>query len=456
MSLLENIYDNSPIFFQNFMITIKGYHNNYFRYGKVYHEFKTFLSDFDTWDYSKKVAYQEKTMQSFLNYVIENSPYYKKLYSQIDLQSIKTVADLKHLPIIEKEIIRENIDDIVTINTRDGIENHTGGTTGKSLVVLSTLEDNMKDMALIDHYKERVGFQNRKMKRATFNGKHIIPPSQKKRVFWRYNIASKQLIFSSFHLSEKNLDAYVKKLNNFKPVAIDGFLSSICDIASYIERNDCKLKFTPIAIFPTSETLTDDKRELIERVFGCKVFNQYGSSERGPVITECKKQHLHIEMASGIFEYINEDSQEVLVTSFTSHGTPLVRYRIGDVMILEDQKNGSKCELSSPIVKEIHGRNSDFLYTAEGAKIVSVNIANAFKNIPNSIIRAQLLQNEIGKVTVLLEVDKKKYKKQHDERVRSELLHKMGKTTTVTIKHVDEIPREKSGKYRLIKNLLAV
>ena len=267
MGILETIYDKSPIGFQNLMVTVSGYQRNRSRYGKAYYEHLEFLKDFDRWSLDKKLAYQQKELVNFIKYASENSPFYKKLYAGIDLQSIKTVDDLKKLPVVEKEMIRENIKDVVTIPHKGAVEGHTGGTTGKSLVVLSTADDFMKRMAMLDHFKARVGFKHREMKRATFNGKHIVPPGQKKKVFWRYNVACKQMIYSPFNVTEENMKYYVQSLNKFKPQAIDGFFMSICDIAGYIERHNIKVQFQPIAVFPTSETLTDTGRELIERVF---------------------------------------------------------------------------------------------------------------------------------------------------------------------------------------------
>jgi len=343
---------------------------------------------------------------------IEDS--FKEYLSNINIETINNVSDMRRLPIIDKEMLRENIYDIVTIPQKKAIKWHTGGTTGKSLVVFGTKEDFMKRMALLDHFKSRVGFINKKMKRATFNGKHIIPPNQSKKIFWRYNSACKQMIYSSFHLTEENMKFYVESLNRFKPIAIDGFFTSIYDIAGYIERHNIKLEFTPVSIFPTSETLTKSGRELIENIFKCNVYDQYASSEGAPFVTECKKQVLHIELASGIFEHFKKGSNEILVTSFTTHGTPLIRYRIGDSMIFGN-KNLCECGMEAPIVKEIKGRSLDFLYTSEGAKINAGNVANLFKNIPNVLVRAQLIQNKMDEIKILLEIDKRLYKPEHDD-----------------------------------------
>jgi len=305
-------------------------------------------------------------------------------------------------------------------------------------------------MALLDHFKARVGFVHLKMRRATFNGKHIVPPAQKKKVFWRYNAACKQMIYSSFFLTEDNMGHYVDSLNHFKPQAIDGFFTSMLDLAGYIERHGRKLTFTPVAIFPTSETLTPAGREQLERVFGCKVYDQYASSEGAPFVTECSAQQLHMELASGVFEHFEEGTGEVLVTSFTTSGTPLIRYRIGDAMRF--QKGSCPCGMQSPLVAEIHGRRLEFLYTAEGAKINAGNVANLFKNMPNALIRAQLRQTTMDEVTALLEVDKALYKPEYDELLRQEFLHKFGAGTRLNIQHVEEIPREGSGKFRMIVN----
>lgn len=447
---LQAIYDRSPIFFQNIMTTVKGYSNVKNRYGKAYYDYRAFLKEFDAWPLEKKVEYQREELIRFIRYAQENSAFYRELYKGIDLQSVQTVADLKKLPVVDKEMLRANIDDCIVKDIGPHVESHTGGTTGKSMTVVFTVSDYMKRMASLDHFKAKLGFENLKMRRATFNGKHIVPPQQKKKIFWRYNHACKQMIFSSFHMTEENMGYYVEELNRFKPQALDGFFSSICDVAGYIERHNVPLTFKPIAIFPTSETLTQEGRALLERVFGCKVYDQYGSSEGAPFVTECKNQVLHIDLASGVFEHL-DDTDEILVTSFTTHGTPLIRYRIGDRMVFAPQATCS-CGCNEPIVRSIEGRRLDFLYTAEGAKINAGNVSNILKNLPNAVVRSQFLQEKKEEVTLLLEVDKALYKPEYDAWIEKEFRHKFGENTRLTIRCVENIPREKSGKFRMIKN----
>ena len=453
MSFLEKVYNQSPIFFQNVMVTLAGHQKNRQRYGKIYREHRLFLADFDTWSYEKQKDYQNKELVKFIGYAVKYSPFYQRLYENVDLSTIQGVQDLKKLPVVNKEMLRKEMQQVVTIPQKGAIQEKTGGTTGKSLVIFRTVEDSMKRMAMLDHFKSRLGFENRKMKRATFNGKPIVPPNQKKKVFWRYNATMKQMIYTPFHMTEKTMKYYVASLNKYQPLAIDGYFTAMYDLAQYIERHNLKLTFSPVAIFPTSETLTLQGRELLERVFGCKVYDQYASGEGAPFVTECRCRRLHMELASGVFEHFEAGSDEILVTSFTTHGTPLIRYQIGDAMSFSDQGPSTCCcKLQGPIVKEIRGRKNDFLYTSQGAKVYAINVGGLIRDLGNAVIRIQVIQDQLDEVIILLEIDKALYEPKHDEMLKAEFQRRFGADTRLIIKHVDAIPREASGKFRMIKN----
>jgi len=347
-------------------------------------------------------------------------------------------------------MLRHNIEDVVTIDKSSAVEGHTGGTTGKSLTVYFTPEDMQKRMATLDHFKLQHGFENMKMKRATFMGKHIVPPGQKKKNFWRYNAAIKQMVYSSFHITEENIPYYIESLNKFKPAAIDGFVSSIYDIASYVLRNNVSIYFDLKAVFPTSETVTSEHRNVIEKAFNTKVRDQYASSEGAPFVWECENGNYHYDITSGVIETM-EDSNEILVTSFTTYGTPLIRYKIGDKMIFEDQDKSCDCGFNTPLVNSIEGRVVDFLYTTKGAKINLGNIANIFKNMPNIIIKSQLVQDSLNHIMVKLALEKE-FTDKYRRMLIDEIKHKFGSDMQVDFKIVDEIKRESSGKYKLIKN----
>lgn len=449
---LQAVYDRAPILIQHLMTTVSGLVRNHSRYGSQYKEHRAWLEKFDSLSIDQKIAFQEQAVLELVRFARAESSYYSRAISDQQVQDLSVTGDLSNLPYLEKETLRSEIDNIVT-SIGPSVEASTGGTTGKSLIVRMTHDDTMKRMAMLDHFKSRVGFEHRKMRRATFMGKHIVPPSSTKPVFWRYNHACKQMLYSSFHLSHENLEYYVNSLNKFKPESIDGFFTSMLDVASYIEQEGIELTFTPVAIFPTSETITKSGRETLERVFGAKVYNQYASSEGAPFITECVEGTLHVEHSTGIFENFDPDEFEVAVTSFETHGTPLIRYKIGDAIELGEIVQCA-CGIESQEAVSILGRNDDYLVRADGSKINNANLSNLFKRMPNSLIAAQLIQENVSTVRVLLEVDSSKYNYKHDSLLREDFVHAFGNKTRLLIEHVDSIPREKSGKRRFVKNQL--
>ena len=295
MSYFQKLYDQMPVPVQNLLVSLSGFSRNLSRYGLTYDAYRNFLKDFDTWSLEGKLEYQRRELIRLIRYASRYSKFYRELYRGIPLQRIQSIDDLKMLPVVDKEMLRKNIDDVVTVKRTGAVEGHTGGTTGKSLVVLFTRQDKMKRMAMLDHFKARVGFENRKMKRATFNGKHIIPPKQKKNIYWRYNAACRQMIYSSFHLTEENMQYYVDSLNRFKPHALDGFFTSLCDIASYMERHGIEPLFSG-RHFSHIERLHPGPGAL-ERVF----HEGYTTSmlQRGRRLSLCPHL-LHMELPSGV------------------------------------------------------------------------------------------------------------------------------------------------------------
>lgn len=452
MSRLVRLYSMVPIPIQHLMTTVAGYKLNQDRYGTTYRAHRSWLRRFDSLDLKEKLEFQANALRDFVQFAIENSAFYRKLYLDHGATRAPAIADLHALPIVDKEALRQNIDSVFTVARKPSLEGHTGGTTGKSLIVRYRRDDLNKRMALLDHFKSRVGFEHRKMRRASFSGKNIIPSQQIAGPHWRYNHACKQMLYSTYHINDSTVGEYVDSLNRFRPAALDGFPSSISELARLIETRNLELQFTPIGIFPNAETLTGEIRTTIERVFKCRVYDQYASAEGAPLITECRWGELHIELSSGVFE-VKEDN-DLLVTSFTTHGTPLIRYRIGDSVILSD-KASCPCGVQGPLVEAILGRSQDFLNRSDGGRVNSANVSNLFKNIPNALIKAQLVQEKLGEIVAFLVVDQNQYSREFDELLMDEFREKFDANTQLLIKHVTDIPKEASGKHRLIKNSLA-
>ncbi|MFT4849966.1 MAG: phenylacetate-CoA ligase [Sediminicola sp.] len=449
--LFKLLYKNTPASMQNLFISIYGYKLLMQRYGKHYNvTYKKLLKK----DYSSFASLQEeqnKKLREFLSFAINNSIYFEEKFAAIDISKVKTVSDLHLLPVLTKEELRTNVQRIMTIKKEDGIVAFTGGTTGKSLEVVFTKEDMQFRMAFLDAFKQRLGIDVASCKKATFSGREVVASkAEHKNVFWRHNAAYKQRLYSTFHLRKETMNYYIGDLMKYKPEVINGFVSAIYEIAEYIERNDIKLNFVVKGVFTTSETLLEHHRTIIEKAFNTKVYNQYASAEGAPFITECKEGELHYCIDTGVIE-VHEVTGEILVTSFFTHGTPLIRYAIGDKV--EFKSGVCKCGSAWPLVKKIEGRQVDYLNAKDGTKVSLSHLSDVIKGLPNCVEKIQFIQDELLNLEIKIIADKGIFNSQHANIISDAAKIRFGDDIIVAINLVEDIPREKSGKYSIIKRI---
>lgn len=243
---------------------------------------------------------------------------------------------------------------------------------------------------------------------------------------------------------------------NYKPEYLSGFPSTMLEIAKYgLSKGYQMPKGVIKAIFPTAESITLEMREIIEHFFNAKMFNQYSSSEGAPFIIECENGNLHMDLQTGVFEILDDfnnpsDSGRLVITSFFTQGTPLIRYDIGDRISLENNMI-CNCGNHNPLVKEILGRIDDYIYSPENGKINLGNISNTLKDT-NGIVKFQVVQDKLDELSIKLVIDSNIFDKKIENKFIQNWVDRVGSQMNIVIKFVDDIPVEKSGKYRMVKN----
>ena len=200
------------------------------------------------------------------------------------------------------------------------------------------------------------------------------------------------------------------------------------------------------------ETITSEMRTITES-FKTKMYDQYASS-RHPFIFECFEGNLHLELQSGVFEVLDEKNipckkGRLIITSFTTHGTPLVRYDIGDSVELSTET--CCCGNNNPLIKQIFGRVDDFIYSPETGKINLGNISNTLKDT-KGIMKFQVIQEDINSLEILVVIDNECFNKKIEKKFIQNWTDRVGLNMNIKIKYVNKINLEKSGKYRIVKN----
>lgn len=447
MSLKENLVRLSPYFIQNFAVTLFNFYQYKIRHGGDYNYFRNFYENSTRLNKEELDNLIKIKRESFFSYVKESSSWYKN----------KNFEDFNNFPILNKEDILLNLEKIKTINESEGIVSLTGGTTGASMKVIYTKKDMQERFAILDHFRSQHGYELGK-KTAWFSGKNLITQKDiDKGRCSHYDFINKIRFYSTFLINEKNFFIYWESLNNFHPEFIVGFPSSVYEICQIAKSKGLKYSGKVKVFFPTAETVLPEHRKIIGEVLGCKLVDQYASSEGAPFILECEKGNLHIHPLTGIFEVVDENlkpssSGEMLVTSFTTHGTPLIRYKIGDSIALSNNQTLCNCGSLFPRVDRIQGRTTDYILSPTYGKINLGNISNSTKDT-KGITCFQLIQKQINSVVVKI-VRNENFDISQEKKFIKSLRERLGNEIILNIEYVDDIEREKSGKFRIVKNMI--
>lgn len=454
MGLKDKIYTLAPNIIQNMMISMFNLLAYKDRYGKYYKYCFKLHSKNKSLSLKELKDLQKFKFEEFISFAMKNTSFYKILYQNIE-EPFK-IENLQTLPILTKEMLRKNCEEIFTLPKNKSVLSKTGGTTGVALEVRFTKKDVEERFSMLDHFRNNYGYKLGE-KTAWFSGKTLLNDKDiRKNRFWKSDYLFDVHYYSTFHISDRTAKYYLENLIKFNPKYIIGFPSSLVELARLGIKLNIDFPKGIRAIFGTAETITEQLKIEVEDYFKTRILNQYASSEGAPFIVECPLGKLHLELQSGVFEVLDSNNQQtkkgrLIVTSFTTHGTPLIRYDIGDEIELEEKS--CKCGNNNPLVKEILGRSSDYLVSLDYGKINLGNISNTLKNV-TGIIKMQVIQEEVNSIHIKICADPKEYTQNAEKIFLQNWRERMGNQQIITIEIVEEIPNEKSGKFKMVINKL--
>jgi len=367
--------------------------------------------------------------------------------------NIRSEKDFYNSPILTKSMIKENYDKI--INPEHVFKyNHTSGTTGSGLNYPVSKEFVNKHWAI--YWKFRY-LHNLTTKTwcAYIIGRNVIDTERKKPPYWIKCYPIQQYLFSNAHLNINTVELYLKKIKKSKIYWMHGFPSSLNYLAGLIK--DCKLQrlareLNLKIITASSETLFEFQKKNIEEIFGCQVKQLYGQTEGVANIYECEEGTLHIDESFSFVEFEKVenscDDYKIIGTTYINKAFPLVRYDTGDTVKLYNENFTCRCGRKSRVVKEIIGREQDYLILDDGTKIGGSGFF--FKKIIN-VKRAQIIQKKKGEATFYI-VKTPDYSSEEEKMLIEEIENRLGKNFRYTLQYTDELIRLKNGKMKFVIN----
>lgn len=403
---LQRIYKKSPIFVQQWLITMWGFNEHKHRFVGCHDAQLHWLRENVSIGSDKIHEIEMELLSKMLDYAYEKVPAYRKKFDEsgIKPEDIKSMDDLLKLSPTTKEDIRADYDSFISRDyEKDKLLKHfTSGSTGSPMAVYRSVDFFQKFNAYISFFREMMGVKLTDP-RVSFGGKAVVPIEQSKPPFWRLNQAWNQIYMSPYHLSEKNLPLYVERIRKHKPAEILGYTSAITVLAKYLIEHEIT-DITPKVVFTNSEPLRDWQRSIMEKAFQCPIREWYSTIEHLFFAIQCGEGHYHFLPGLGIVEILNDgkpvkagEPGEVYGTTLLNYSAPYIRYKILDSVV--PGWDSCKCGLQLPYLTKIIGRIDDLIVTPDGNYLGMGYLI--FQAIPD-LREGQLVQESFDKFTAYL------------------------------------------------------
>lgn len=379
-------------------------------------------------------------------------------YSNLPHGPLDSLENIQQIPMIEKQSIRGNEEKFYSSAPGFGSRYKTsGGSTGAPVTIRKNSSGMAKELAATWRGCSWAGVDIGD-KQARFWG---VPHTRVARLKAKLiDFIAHRVRFSAFSFSDENLKEYANRLDKEKPSYYYGYTSMIRRFAEYLEETSPNHGFRPKAIITTAEVLRKEDREIIERVFGCKVFNEYGCGEIGTIAHECQHGSLHINAENILVEVLDEFGNwcsngvagELVVTDLTNYSMPLIRYRLKDFSALSG--SSCSCGIKLPSLKEIYGREYNYLVNTKGQKFHGEFFLYFFEDLKKegvSMREVQIIQKRSLDLMIKVVSDEKEFSI-IEKRIGSKISENFDRTIKMEFIRTAVIPRETSGKLIVVKS----
>ena len=347
-----------------------------------------FQKDIETLSRQEIEKIQLERLKHQVQYCMDNVPFYHKRLTEagVTADKIKTLSDIQYIPYTTKTDIRDNypfglfakpMKEIVRIHA-------SSGTTGKPTVVGYTRNDLNNWSDCVARLCAAVGVHDGDIAQISF-GYGLFTGA----LGLHYGL--EKLGCAVIPISSGNTQKQAMILKDFGTsvlISTPSYAMYMSEVAHEMGISNDELKLR-IGLFG-SEGCTDALRDKIEKGFGLFSTDNYGMSElMGPGVSgECEYRcGLHFAEDHFLPEIINSETGEVLphgekgelvVTTLTKEGIPLLRYRTKDITRIHYEK--CKCGRTHARMEKVQGRSDDML-KIRGVNVFPSQIESVMANI---------------------------------------------------------------------------
>jgi putative adenylate-forming enzyme len=206
------------------------------------------------------------------------------------------------------------------------------------------------------------------------------------------------------------LPRLVRRLNTYQPTFLASYPTMLSLLAE--ERDAGRLRIAPLRLWAGGECLLPETAAMIERAFQCPLTNEYGASECMSIAFGCSEGWQHVNADWVLLEAVDrayrptrpgEISHTVLLSNLANRVQPLIRYDLGDSIVVNPDP--CACGNRLPAIR-VEGRRDDVLAlrTADGRTVRLLPLAlTTIVEEATHVHRFQIVQTGVERLVLRLE-----------------------------------------------------
>lgn len=377
-------------------------------------------------------------------------PFYRELLrrEKVSPDSISSLADLRQLPILSKDVFRSHPTEATIrndlIEKRDYVWNQTSGTTGMPFrYALNSFYIRYS----IPHYRMYSEFCKYRFLR--WGGAPLSFIAHRMRVVElgvRY--PRPNLRYFPPEVVNHDPERVCWEIAHFQPFLLEGVPTFVNEVVRVYARNQHRFRIRIPVINTHGERLTEGNREFLRALFGADVFSRYGTGETGVIGVECAaRDGFHILEESFVVEIVDQGGApvpdgspgRVLVSFFYNDVMPFIRYDTGDRgVILPDS---CRCGIPARRIR-IDGREGEVVLV-NGKSVGVVQFEMILSYFSEYVHRFQVRKTHTGALKLNV-VPTERFSREIAERIREEFRRITGVIPLIAA--VDGIPATSRGK----------
>jgi phenylacetate-CoA ligase len=451
---LLRVYHSLPGPLRSAAATAHGFRLRSWRYGRDTERLVREAVERERWGADRWEEWKAGRLRSILRRAADRVPHYRRVWGG---QAENIPEGLCEWQILEKESLRTAPLDFLADDCRRGrmYHEHSSGTTGKPVNLWMSRDTVRAWYALSEARWRRWYGVSRRDRWAILGGQLVTPVARRRPPFWVWNAAFNQLYMSSYHLAADLIPDYLDALRSYEVRYILGYTSALYTLAQEVlrlGRDDLRMA---VAI-TNAEPVLEHQRRAISEAFRCPVRETYGMTEMVAAASECEAGTLHLWPEAGHVEVLEGTRPvaagrpgDLVATGLLNADMPLIRYRVGDRVVLAERDGLCPCGRMLPMLRSVEGRAEDVLVTPDGRQVGRLD--PVFKgDLP--LREAQIVQEEVDRVRVRY-VPAPGFSEASARSLVERLRDRMG-PVAVLLEEVEHIPRGPNGKFRAVVSLL--